>query len=89
MAGLASSLCPAWAYHQISGYVHQFNTSASSLCGLGLEAVLMSGRLYSSLLDDLEPPWLPSPAGTSEARLWPGDSGIPGAWPSAAALCVV
>ena len=49
--------------HQILGYVHRFNTSASSQRGLGSEAVLMSGQLYSSLLDDLELPRLPAKQG--------------------------
>lgn len=44
--------------HQILSYIRQFNTSTFSLCGLGLEAVLMRSQLYSSVLDELEVPGL-------------------------------
>lgn len=45
---------------QILSYIHQFNTSTSSRGGLGLEAVLTRGQLYSSLPDELEVPGRPA-----------------------------
>lgn len=50
--------------NQILSYIHQFNTSTSSPCALGLEAVLTSGRLYSSLLSELDVPGLPAKQGS-------------------------
>ena len=50
--------------HQVLGYVQRFNTSASFPRGLGLEAVLARGQLYSSLLDELGLPGLPAKQGS-------------------------
>lgn len=64
--GLHLLCAPHGLIHQVLGYVHWFHTSVSSQCGLGLEAVLMRGQLYSSLLDELEGPGLPTKQGSSK-----------------------
>lgn len=68
---------------QILGYVHRFHTSASSRCGLGLEAVLMRGQLCSSLLDELGS--LGPPAKQGSPKPGPVARGLGG--PRCTAIC--
>lgn len=70
---------------QILSYIHQFHTSTSSRGGLGLEAVLTRGQLYSSLPDELEVPGLPAKQESPKPGPLAQGLGVPGAWPSA--LC--
>ena len=49
----------------------------------------MRGRLCSSLLDELEVPGLPARQGSPKPGPVAQDLGVPGARPSAVALCIM
>lgn len=81
-------LCaPRGLIPQILGYVHRFHTSASSRCGLGLEAVLMRGQLCSSLLDELGSLGPPAKQGSPKPGPVARGSQVHGHLPSPLALC--